>query len=143
MIQPDRDYPTPDISIMYRDMVKRNRLDQEQIHGTLQKRRARMKAEEEIRERWDNFTQEEQEERINKLQEVCNELIKHHPDYKCFKTARVYLVDGTCRIHWNGAKSSDVSGWGMVDRKFPACEVNLIIKRYQDRMRNFTKDEEI
>ena len=120
-----------------------NRKDREKIHGLVTKRLARQDAEADIRGRWDRFTYEEKMARVDKLEELCNELIQHHPDYVTFKTAKVYIISGTCKIHWNGARANESTGWGIIDREFPEEDIPIVIKRMSDKLRLQQKEEEL
>lgn len=149
--QPHRDFdPRPDTDIMYREMVRRNQLDRERISEITRKRLSRQNREEEIKNTWDHLSQEQQEQRIETLTRVCNDLIRVHPNYKQFKKARVFwpVVDEETKeilvvIHWNGKNFEDASGWGMVDREFPAHQTNIVIKRYQDRLSKLDTEDEL
>lgn len=142
-IRPHKDHEiNPDTEIMYQAMVQKNKKDRAEIHELVQRKRVRQAAEEEMRESWDRLTEQERIARVKKLEEVCNELIKYHTDYKSFKKAVViWPVEDEkqelCIIHWNGKKSSKQDGWGLIDREFPASDVAIVSKRYQDRLRLF------
>ena len=144
-----RDYdPRTDTDIMYRAMAEKNRKEREKIRDLIQKRLVRQDTEQGVRDMWRRLTQEEQMERVEKLQEVCNELIQRHPKYKSFKKARVFYPieeEGQiiCIIHWNGARISDNSGWGNVDREIPGHDIPLVIKSYNDRLLILQEEDEL
>ena len=143
-LQPIKEHTTSqDVHIMYREMVERNRKDRKKIRSIISKRKARQEKEEEIRGVWDRLTEEEKFARIAKLEELCNELIEHHPDYKYFNRAKVTITDDVCKINWNGKKHNEVTGWNIVDREFPVNEIPLVIKRLNDRLLLKIKEEEL
>ncbi len=142
--QPNKEYSTsPDTIIMYKEMARRQKEDQSKVKEIIEKRKVRMEAEEGSREAWAVLSYDEQVIRKEKLESVCNELIHHHSDYSSFKTAVVQYGEepGMIRIHWNGSKHVD--GWGSIDREFPEADLPIILKRYQDRLRLQTKDDEV
>ena len=142
--KPFREYEIgPQVDTLYRAMVERNRKDRQKIHSEAQRKLARQKAEEGIRESWTNLTNKERHARIASLEDLCNDLINHHPDYESFKTAKVSVIDGVCKIHWNGARFDESTNWGMIDREFPVSDINIVHKRYADRLRLQEKEEEI
>jgi len=149
-MQPDRDYPTRDTKIMYKEMVRRNQEQEKKIKHLAHKRRIRCRNEESIRRMWDSLSDAEKSARVMKLTQVCTELIERHPDYKKFKSCKVYWPirdeetgQEMARIHWNGRRANLTTGWNLVDKEFPACDVPIVVKRVSDKLRNFTTDDDV
>ena len=97
---------------------------------------------------WEKLTEEQKQEKLDKLQEICDELLIHHPDYINFKTAKIKFPvsdlkqdNGICAIKWNGKRLDEKSGWGMVTREFPISDIQHVIRRYLNKLQRSIKLE--
>ena len=136
---------SPDVKIMYEEMVRRQNKEKSTISEIVEKREVRMDAASASREMWAGLSYDEQVIRRQRLQSALNRLIESHPDYSCFRTVEVLYGDtpGLIKIRWNGVNIESPAGWGSIDREFPESHIPEILKRYQDRIRLMTKDDEV
>jgi len=84
---------------------------------------------------WKELTNEERLSKIDKLREVCEEMMEHHPDYKSFIKVFITHDDKTCRIKWNGRNLDEVSGWGLVTLEIPVDDIPVVTKRFSDQIK--------
>ncbi|HDY88368.1 MAG TPA: hypothetical protein ENH82_09695 [bacterium] len=144
--QPNKEHTTsPDVKIMYEEMVRRQNEVNAKVHDIVEKRKDRMEAETVSRAMWDGLSYDERVIRSVKLINVLNSLVDSHPDYSCFQSVNIFYGEkpGYIKIRWDAANIENSEGWGSIDREFPESHIPEILKRYQDRMRLMTKDEEV
>ena len=138
---------SPDVKIMYEEMVRRQNEEKSTISEIVEKREVRMEADAGSRAMWAGLSYDEQVIRRQRLQSALNRLIESHPDYSCFRTVEVLYGDtpGLIKIRWNGVNIESPAGWGSMSREFPEEMLPVIHKRYLDRLRLQIKmsDEEI
>jgi len=148
-IQPKRDYGDfSTVREIYARISKKESARREHIGNLIGKGKLRREAVERMRDQWEAMTYEEKVARVEKLEEICTELIGLHPDYKSFNSAKVYwpiLDEDTgeelCVIHWNGTNLSESSGWGMINREIKANDIIIVTQRYMSRVRKWANDE--
>ncbi len=143
--QPNKEHTTsPDVKIMYEEMVRRQNEVNAKVHDIVEKREVRMEVEDDSRAMWNGLSYDEQVIRRQRLQSALNRLIESHPDYSCFRTVEVLYGDtpGLIKIRWNGVNIESPAGWGSMSREFPESHIPEILKRYSDRLRLQTKMSE-